>query len=807
MSFQRVEISYLANLVFLLQPLVPSGTAYEPYLSTFFFTLSTCTHLTSHLDSLWKSYSGSKECIPLVIPTWSIVSIYFLWWATIVTWMSSDHMPVSVQMACLAVLILRPLIAYLPTLISQLWRQPYFTTRQPYDHQALPSEAHIRLVRLRGFLLWRDFQILAHPLKACPAYDAISYTWDDQEPTCPIVVNGGRLLVTRNARKILSDFTPVCGQRMIWIDSICINQAQDADSLAERTMQVGRMSDIYRRATAVRVWLSKPPVPEIPLPGRLDVLPKKSLAAWIRAHLVSRVPFRRSSPGILTLIKRICRVIRIFWLGTPNLSSRSLQHILSHDYWIRLWIVQEIAFGREITIHLGTFCITWQSISNFVHKLLPEGHQDEHLGGITALFTLDTFCDISMSDQVLRGLRQIKLITRLRSDISSGKSQDLLALLSLLFHTKARDPRDKIYGLLSLVQERRAGPESCQDIKADYNLKTRTLYKGLAERYLTQTTVEFNARILLHAGVGWPRTVGGLPSWVPDWTSFAMAHTRAFATATFDLHEDSRLPTHQKAFSFKGNTLKIADCHVIDSISAQTQIIDHDDDSRRWFHEICDIVEGQLTCIAKRDIDRLGEWSRCYRRCPGRWRGAIFRVLIGDIKSYWGEVPCQTEVTTFVRPDTFPVDTPRAGYENPQHADPRAGRKRLEASYEEWLKLPHRQPRHSNTTEKQPAECALFVSHSKRRTQGLRFAVSQTGRMCLVPPETAVGDKLMLSEHLPSPHLVRPMKDKKGYQLVGHCIALGLMGDRAWNHYNAARGVNPEGYNFEAGKKEVITIY
>ncbi|KAF5568006.1 het domain-containing protein [Fusarium napiforme] len=372
----------------------------------------------------------------------------------------------------------------------------------------------------------------------------------------------------------------------------------------------------------------------------------------------------------------------------------------------------------------------------------------------------------------------------------------------------ARDPRDKIYGLLSLVQERRAGPETCQNIQADYNLATGTLYKGLAERYLTQGAGEFNAKILLYAGVGWPRTVGGLPSWVPDWTSISMAHTRAFATATFYLHwEASTLSKCQKAFSFQGNTLKIAGCHVIDTISAQTQIIDHDDDSRRWFHEICDVVEGQLSYIPTKEIDFLGEWSWCYRRCPGRWRGAIFRVLIGDIKSYWGEVPAHTKVTRFVRPDTFPNVIPGAGYENPNHADPRGGRIELEASYDEWLKLPHRQPKYPGTVEKEHTGCVPFVSLSRRKTQGLRFAVSQTGRMCLVPPHAALGDKVMISEHLRSPYLIRPMKNEKGYQLVGHCIALGLMGDREWNHYNAAMGVNPEGYNLEVCKKEVLTIY
>ncbi|KAH7232790.1 heterokaryon incompatibility protein-domain-containing protein, partial [Fusarium tricinctum] len=124
----------------------------------------------------------------------------------------------------------------------------------------LPSQAHIRLVRLQGFLFWHRIQILSYPLNTCPAFEAISYTWDGQAATSCVIINSRRLLITRNAQQILHDFTPACGERMIWIDSICINQGQDVDSLAEKKAQISRMAEIYRRVTRVRVWLSQPSV-------------------------------------------------------------------------------------------------------------------------------------------------------------------------------------------------------------------------------------------------------------------------------------------------------------------------------------------------------------------------------------------------------------------------------------------------------------------------------------------------------------------------------------------------------------------
>jgi hypothetical protein len=44
--------------------------------------------------------------------------------------------------------------------------------------------------------------------------------------------------------------------RPIWIDAVCINQKDDSEKL----VQIKRMSDIYKKATQVWIWLN--PVPE-----------------------------------------------------------------------------------------------------------------------------------------------------------------------------------------------------------------------------------------------------------------------------------------------------------------------------------------------------------------------------------------------------------------------------------------------------------------------------------------------------------------------------------------------------------------
>jgi hypothetical protein len=120
-----------------------------------------------------------------------------------------------------------------------------------------------------------------------------------------------------------------------------------------------------------------------------------------------------------------------------------------------VWIVQEIAFGQEVIIHLGSTCVTWQSVSGFATNLLPTDEDYERLGPIIQLGQ-NMFYNIPLSEQVIRGIRQVCLITSLRSKLTNGAPRELLSLLELLIGTQAFDPRDKIYGVLGLTEEKKA---------------------------------------------------------------------------------------------------------------------------------------------------------------------------------------------------------------------------------------------------------------------------------------------------------------------------------------------------------------
>jgi hypothetical protein len=99
--------------------------------------------------------------------------------------------------------------------------------------------------------------------------DALSYAWGDHNDRVDISVNVHTLSVTRNLYNALRCFRKdkTMTSSWIWVDSICINQAD----VAERGEQVKLMRHIYFEVRLVHVWLGTPDPPTHRLLDKLAV--------------------------------------------------------------------------------------------------------------------------------------------------------------------------------------------------------------------------------------------------------------------------------------------------------------------------------------------------------------------------------------------------------------------------------------------------------------------------------------------------------------------------------------------------------
>ena len=89
--------------------------------------------------------------------------------------------------------------------------------------------------------------------KATHPYEALSYVWGDEDGRQSLVIDNQYLGVTRNLHAALLRLRDRDIARVIWVDAICINQADEK----EKEHQIQSMAKIYGKASRVIVWLGE----------------------------------------------------------------------------------------------------------------------------------------------------------------------------------------------------------------------------------------------------------------------------------------------------------------------------------------------------------------------------------------------------------------------------------------------------------------------------------------------------------------------------------------------------------------------
>jgi hypothetical protein len=248
----------------------------------------------------------------------------------------------------------------------------------------------------------------------CPPYKAVSYMWGPCSPTRIILLNGASFQVRENLWLFLLERSRTTESRdcLLWIDQICIYQS----SSAERNHQVKMMGQIYRRAEAVLIWL-----------GREDYHGDR--------QALRNLPDSRNleHPSLLAVSDQCFRVWSLCW----------------RPYWRRLWVIQEIVLGHNITVMCGKELIPWD---NFVNCL--DGSSDPRAGLMAPRFVPEVVLDIAREKRFYD---------------QAGASSTLRYILDHFMKSECENPRDKVYGLLGLVKESKT-------VVIDYQKPVRDIY-------------------------------------------------------------------------------------------------------------------------------------------------------------------------------------------------------------------------------------------------------------------------------------------------------------------------------------------
>ncbi|WAO93429.1 HET domain-containing protein [Fusarium falciforme] len=344
-------------------------------------------------------------------------------------------------------------------------------------------------------------------LESDPAYEALSYQWG-RAPT-DVSVDGHKVTIPLSLEHALKRLRLADRERILWADAICINQSD----VAERNAQVALMADIYRKCTMCLIWLGSTSRefdnPDDRFGGDLPQL----LAALATKH-------HRDQPdappiGLMLGFTRI-----------------PLMQFNDAGWWRRIWVVQEVVLAPRSTVICGTLEMDFSALTKAAEFV------DEHdLGSVWTLGThvTDDLCHcmdsmkntfiwahlLEMRDRVFRLLQVdrrppeavISSSPVVSDALADAKPNGVIDVMLAVRDRDCTDPRDKIFGILSLVQDW----GSWSPIQADYSNDMENLFGNFAKRMVLgesgPKTLLLSQGIRSELGV-----MARLPSWVPDWS-------------------------------------------------------------------------------------------------------------------------------------------------------------------------------------------------------------------------------------------------------------------------------------------------
>jgi hypothetical protein len=227
----------------------------------------------------------------------------------------------------------------------------------PYQYREL-EEGQIRILELFPGARTDPLRCrLVHVSTGDPGdFEAVSYTWGTEEPTCPIQVDGQSHLIRPNLEAALIEFRAQCHEididdshsrsedqfnrtlgcfthalqaglgrghdstRRLWIDAICINQ----NDVYERNSQIRFMTQLFSSSKRLLVWLgaesqgSNEAMDFIHQLGLKTLQDKQAAEAWF-LECSKRLSFQRT--------------------------FESVSHLLTRPWFSRAWVLQEYTLG------------------------------------------------------------------------------------------------------------------------------------------------------------------------------------------------------------------------------------------------------------------------------------------------------------------------------------------------------------------------------------------------------------------------------------------------------------------------------
>ncbi|KAI0542795.1 heterokaryon incompatibility protein-domain-containing protein [Xylaria digitata] len=296
-----------------------------------------------------------------------------------------------------------------------------------------------------------------------------------------IIVEGTEVELTDNLFDAVTRIRHETEARLLWVDTLCINQEDGAEKMA----QVDMMHKIFSNCVQCNMWM-----------GNIDAA---ALAATEPEALAA-------AKGALDAIELLSGADQEYRLPSSLVmkaqqaqAGKAMKVLMGSPWWSRIWTVQEATSPKNATVLWGPLSTPWSFMKSAAEKLIwaqypPAERLYVHdIVDSFGFFTAPILGLIWASGWVVQPHPPLEMLWRFR-------------------YRESTDPRDKVYVILNLVAE---GTYPLPSVRtSDYSLSAPVLYRRVMLDLLRD---ERGLRPMIGLR-GERKSVPGLPSWVVDWS-------------------------------------------------------------------------------------------------------------------------------------------------------------------------------------------------------------------------------------------------------------------------------------------------
>ncbi|KIX95736.1 uncharacterized protein Z520_08444 [Fonsecaea multimorphosa CBS 102226] len=357
----------------------------------------------------------------------------------------------------------------------------------PFSYGLALGPDQIRLMKLRDGTVNTKIEFELHILERGGAeYHALSYAWGspvrDQEAFC----NGQSLMITSNLQLALSRLRKFQKDTYLWVDGVCINQADPDD----KSIQVRRMSSIYRDAAAVIVWLGE----ENDTTG-LGIQLLSNLCQAFPSSNGDDIRSLYLDHSSLPTAEELDKAGQLDKFGIPSDTTsapwQAAAKILDAAWFGRRWVLQEVTRSRKCLFRIGSYETTPEII----------------LGGAYRILSLPEFNHALDHKQRRNCIRVESIVQLLRMQQSSWLHESMADILLETANFESTDPRDRIFAIVGCLN---GVPDHLIDYKKD-------LTEVLTSVAMCESDKEEFLLSLLRGLCYVDKLSGDVPSWIPTW--------------------------------------------------------------------------------------------------------------------------------------------------------------------------------------------------------------------------------------------------------------------------------------------------